>query len=348
MAKWAMESSIPSQYLLVLVALAVERGCAPAELFHNTSLNLNVLSSPGSRIDEAEADQVISNALAATGDPSLGLTVGQLLNMGAHAVVGQTFLACANLMEVLDTLVRYGPLLTGRQAQIDHYKDLEEGRIGLTLSLAWPSPSIRFSHEAVFSAAQKTLSDLLQTPAIDVEVSLPYDAPRDTTAFEEIFGDKVRFNAEKAKLSIPEALVTEPLPTSNPILRALYDAECARLLADLSENASCAERTLAALDKLEGQYPRLDQMASMLHLSTRTYRRRLQDESTSFQALLDSVRSKHATQLLRHPEMSVDRVAQRLGFSDVSNFRRAFIQWTGESPSQWRKKQRAMVNLKDY
>lgn len=348
MAKWAMESSIPSQYLLVLVALAVERGCAPAELFHNTSLNLNVLSSPGSRIDEAEADQVISNALAATGDPSLGLTVGQLLNMGAHAVVGQTFLACANLMEVLDTLVRYGPLLTGRQAQIDHYKDLEEGRIGLTLSLAWPSPSIRFSHEAIFSAAQKTLSDLLQTPAIDVEVSLPYDAPRDTTAFEEIFGDKVRFNAEKAKLSIPEALVTEPLPTSNPILRALYDAECARLLADLSENASCAERTLAALDKLEGQYPRLDQMASMLHLSTRTYRRRLQDESTSFQALLDSVRSKHATQLLRHPEMSVDRVAQRLGFSDVSNFRRAFIQWTGESPSQWRKKQRAMVNLKDY
>ncbi len=348
MAKLAMESSIPSQYLLILVALAVERGCAPAELFHNTSLNLSVLSSPGSRIDEAEADQVISNALAATGDPSLGLTVGQLLNMSAHAVVGQTFLACANLMEVLDTLVRYGPLLTGRQAQIDHHKDVEAGRIGLTLSVAWPSPSIRFSHEAIFSAAQKTLSDLLQTPAVDVEVSLPYDAPRDTTAFEEIFGNNVRFNAEKATLSLPAALITEPLPTSNPILRALYDAECARLLADLSENANCAERTLAALDKLEGQYPRLDQMAAMLHLSTRTYRRRLQDESTSFQALLDSVRSKHATQLLKHPEMSVDRVAQRLGFSDVSNFRRAFIQWTGESPSQWRKNQRAMAKLKDY
>ena len=178
-----MESSIPSQYLLVLVALAVERGCAPAELFHNTSLNLNELSSPGSRIDEAEAEQVISNALAATGDPSLGLTVGQLLNMGAHAVVGQTFLACADLMEVLDTIVRYGPLLTGRQAQIDHYKDLEAGRVGLTLSVAWPSPSIRFSHEAIFSAAQKTLTDLLQTPTVDVEVSLPYDSPQDTTAF---------------------------------------------------------------------------------------------------------------------------------------------------------------------
>ena len=251
-------------------------------------------------------------------------------------------------MEVLDTIVRYGPLLTGRQAQIDHYKDLEAGRVGLTLSVAWPSPSIRFSHEAIFSAAQKTLTDLLQTPTVDVEVSLPYDSPQDTTAFTEIFGNNVRFNAEKASLSVPEALIKKPLPTSNPILRALYDAECGRLLADLSENASCAERTLAALDKLEGQYPGLDQMASMLHLSTRTYRRRLQDESTSFQALLDSVRRKHATQLLRHPEISVDRVAHRLGFSDASNFRRAFTQWTGRSPSQWRKNQRSMANLKGY
>jgi AraC-like DNA-binding protein len=53
-------------------------------------------------------------------------------------------------------------------------------------------------------------------------------------------------------------------------------------------------------------------------------------------------------QLLRHPEMSVDRVAQHLGFSDASNFRRAFTQWTGESPAQWRKNKRSMANLKGY
>ena len=334
-----MGSSIPSQYLLVLVALAVERGCAPAALFLNTGLNLDTLSSAGSRVEEAQADQIIANALTATGDPSLGLTVGQQLNLGAHAVIGQTFLACANLMEVLDTLVRYGPLLTGWQARIDHYMDPITKRIGLTLRVPSSSPSIRFTHEAIFSAAQKTLSDLLQTPNVDVEVSFPYETPHDTTAFKAIFGNNVHFNTAEAALSIPQVLTARPLPTSNPTLRSLYDAECARLLADLSDNASCGERTLAALDKLEGQYPGLDQMASMLNLSTRTYRRRLQEESTSFQELLDSVRFKHATQRLRHPELSVDRIAQQLGFSDVSNFRRAFIQWTGESPAQWRKNQ---------
>ena len=348
MAKCGMESSIPSQYLLVIVAIALERGCAPATLFRNTGLNLDTLSTAGARVDEAQADQIIANALAATGDPALGLTVGQQLNMGAHAVVGQTFLACANLMEVLDTLVRYGALLTGRQAQIEHYGDPDNDRVGLTLRLASPSPSVRFTHEAIFSAAQKTLSDLLHTPAIDLKVSLPYEAPKDLGAITKVFGSDVSFNSREAILSLPASLMTTPLPTSNPTLRALYDAECARLLADLSDNASCADRTLAALDKLEGQYPTLEQMASVLNMSPRTYRRRLEDDDTSFQAILDSTRLKHATQNLSHPDISVDQVAHRIGFSDVSNFRRAFTQWSGQSPTQWRKKKLSSAAESDH
>ena len=322
------------------MAIALERGCTPETLFRDTGLNLNTLSTAGARVDEAQADKLIANALIATADPALGLAVGQQLNMGAHAVVGQAFLACANLMEVLDTLVRYGPLLTGRQAQIDHYRDQDNERIGLALRLTSPSPSpsTRFTHEAIFSAAQKTLSDLLQTPAINLKVSLPYEAPEELSGLVEVFGSDISFNSKEATLSLPASLMTTPLPTSNPTLRALYDAECARLLADLSDNASCADRTLAALDKLEGQYPTLQQMASVLNMSARTYRRRLEEDGASFQALLDSTRLNHATQQLRHPEISMDQIAHRLGFSDVSNFRRAFVQWCGESPAQWRKK----------
>ena len=91
-----------------------------------------------------------------------------------------------------------------------------------------------------------------------------------------------------------------------------------------------------ALEKLEGQYPQLEQMAAMLNLSTRTYRRRLEAEGTSFQCLLDRVRLRHALTYLRKPENSIADTAAALGFTDASNFRRAFIQWCGESPTQWR------------
>lgn len=342
-----MESSIPSQYLLILIALAGEQGYSMASLCEGTALSLDKLSSPGSRVEENEADRIIANALIATGDPSLGLAVGQQLNLGAHAVIGQTFMACADLAEALETLVRYGPLLTGSTAQLSRYEDPGHDRAGLMLSLDSPSLSTRYSHEVFFSAAQKTISDLLQMPITDLEIHLPYPSPADITPFIRIFGDKVQFNADSAILSLPGSLMRHPLPTSNPTLRALYDAECARLLADLSDTASYAERTLAALDKLQGQYPQLEQMAAMLDLSTRTYRRRLQEESTTFQALLDTIRLKHAKHYLRKSDLSVDRIASLLGFNDASNFRRAFIQWSKESPTQWRKNQSGVSSLSE-
>ena len=335
-----MSNSIPSQYLLVLAALVAERGYPLEGICEGTTLNIKQLGQLGTRVDASQADRVIMNALAITGDSALGLEVGQKLNLGAHAVVGQTFMACSNLAEALDSLVRYDLLLTGRQARLSHFHDQTASRAGLELTLDGDALPDRFAFEAIFSALQKTLSDLLQTPVDDLSVAFPYERPDNTQSFQLIFGDQVSFNAGRATFTLPQSMMNRPLPTSNPTLKALYDAECARLLADLSETSSCAEQTLQALEKLQGQYPQLEQMAAMLNVSARTYRRRLAAESTSFQALLDASRLKYAKQLLARGE-TVLGTALSLGFNDASNFRRAFSQWCGESPSRWQKQHRA-------
>ena len=74
----------------------------------------------------------------------------------------------------------------------------------------------------------------------------------------------------------PSELLDTPLPSSNPALRAPVRAGVRALLADLEEEESVAEQTLRLLRKLEGQYPQMPQVAEMLNLSPRTYRRRLQ------------------------------------------------------------------------
>ena len=118
-----MERSIPSQYLLILIGLVVERGCALDVICSGTDLSLEGLGQAGTRVGEAEADRVVANALHATGDAALGLEVGQQINLAAHAVVGQTFMACTNLAQALDTLVKYGPLLTGGQTQLHLFQN---------------------------------------------------------------------------------------------------------------------------------------------------------------------------------------------------------------------------------
>jgi AraC-like DNA-binding protein len=338
-----METSIPAQYILILIAIAVQRGCSLETICKGTDLSLEGLGQAGLRVSEDQADRIVANALQATGDAALGLEVGQQINLAAHAVVGQTFMACTDLTEALETLVKYGALLTGSQTHLHLYHDRHRDRAGFELELQGPSLAMRFTHEVIFSAAQKTFSDLLQTSTGALEVSFPYERPADVSPFGVIFGSDVFFGSDQAVMSLPNSIMQRPLPTSNPTLRGLYEAECARLLAHLADSTSCTERTLMALEKLEGQYPQLEQMAAMLNLSTRTYRRRLEAEDATFQQLLDRVRLQHALTHLRKPNGSVSRTAMALGFNDVSNFRRAFIQWCGQSPTQWRAQYRTGI-----
>ena len=80
-------------------------------------------------------------------------------------------------------------------------------------------------------------------------------------------------------------------------------------------------------------------LAQALNLSVRTLRRRLAARQTTFSAVLENWRTVNAKRLLRQPDLSVQSIAQRLGYAYVSNFERAFKRWTGFSPGQYRIRQ---------
>ncbi|MDF5982204.1 helix-turn-helix transcriptional regulator [Pseudomonas aeruginosa] len=77
-------------------------------------------------------------------------------------------------------------------------------------------------------------------------------------------------------------------------------------------------------------------MAQALHLSQRTLQRRLQEEGTSYQQLLDDTRRDMAEQYLQQPGLTLLEVAYLLGFADPSNFFRAFRRWFGCTPNEYR------------
>jgi AraC-like DNA-binding protein len=65
--------------------------------------------------------------------------------------------------------------------------------------------------------------------------------------------------------------------------------------------------------------------------------RYLHDQAdTTFQALLDDVRFELVTQYLRDSRMTVTQLAYVAGFTDPSNFTRAFRKRFGITPRRWR------------
>jgi len=78
--------------------------------------------------------------------------------------------------------------------------------------------------------------------------------------------------------------------------------------------------------------PYSENVARTLGMSERTLRRRLKQEGASFQQTLDRVRHQLAERLLRIEALTLKETTFRLGFSDVSAFRKAYRRWTGFAP----------------
>jgi AraC-like DNA-binding protein len=331
-------ASTPAQYILILIDMVEGQSCTRQQLLAGTTLAETGLSDIGARISDADFTQLVNNAQALTGDHALGLKLGLRLNLSAHAVLGQAFMNSRDLGQIMDLFLKYYHLLA--PALHLEFEILDDQCVLTTVSS--PEDTLaQFSYELMYAAIVNTLRGLLNRPGLRVRIEMPYPEPAHSALYYEIFGENVHFNCPSGRITFNRDLLSTPLPSSNPALRSLYEAECARLLADLQEEDSVAEQTLRLLRKLEGQYPQMPQLANMLNLSPRTYRRRLDEEKCSYQELLDQVRAEHATRYLQNTRLPLSSIAYMIGFNDASNFRRAYQKWTGQSPKQVRNGQRA-------
>ncbi|MCY1560941.1 HTH-type transcriptional regulator VirS [compost metagenome] len=116
----------------------------------------------------------------------------------------------------------------------------------------------------------------------------------------------------------------------------MHDRFAGEYLARFSESrvTHLARQVLCRL--LPQGEPKREAVAQALHLSQRTLQRRLQEEATSFQHLLDDTRRELAEQYLAQPNLTLLEVAYLLGFADPSNFFRAFRRWFDITPGEYR------------
>jgi AraC-like DNA-binding protein len=87
-----------------------------------------------------------------------------------------------------------------------------------------------------------------------------------------------------------------------------------------------------------GAFPSMDTAASDLGMSPRTLSRKLAEDGTTYQQVLDTLREKLAKEYFSRGGSSVTQIALKLSYTDSSNFAKAFKRWTGMSPSDFMEK----------
>ena len=123
---------------------------------------------------------------------------------------------------------------------------------------------------------------------------------------------------------------------ADPIMAKACERKCEAILEQMSDTGSKVDEIRRVILMLPGDSRNLSSVAAEMNISTRTVRRRLTAEQKTFRSVLDEIRLKLATDYLESTKLAVEDISQLLGFSDPSNFRKAFKKWTGIPPGSFR------------
>lgn len=331
---------VPASNALLLIDFARERGADTAALLAKAGVGPQPLADDTQGLTVRQCTDLMALVQGATCVPALGYEMGLRTPGTAHGLYGLGILSSANPQEALQlaerfTQVRNPTFGVAWSAQGDW----------VTVSLLDLMPTAPMRHASVewvllsmVQMGETLMGPMTGNARAACELSFPWAQP----PYHADYASRLppcRFHATGATLRFPAPWLTRQLAGAAAASVSLARTSCERELALVAASGNVASRVRSLLSAgfAAGAYPSREAMAGMLSVSVSTLKRQLAFEGTRFSALLDEVRLGEAQRLLRHAALPVGDVAARLGYENTANFTRAFKQWSGLTPSAWRR-----------
>ncbi len=329
-----MRRSSSSGWVKGLTDMFASQGVDIARLFQRAGIDPRVLDQPEQRIDGDKLSELWELAVDWSGNPQLGLDSDLATRFLNFDLVAYPMLTSPDLRSGMRSLAHYMALLSdatlleltddaaGCWFRIDH------------IGSARAVPRQRQEHALL---AVLTLCRWITRRAIQpLAVELRYAAPRELAPYRAAFGCVPCFDQAQTRMLIAFDDVRAPLPSRNPVLQPLLERAMNERLAALGRAGLRQRVSDEILRRLPLGEPLREDIAANLGMTARTLQRRLHEESTSFQQLLDATRRELAASHLADGRHSLGEIADLLGFADDSNFFRASRRWFGVSPGRYR------------
>ena len=278
------------------------------------------------------------DALRLSGEPALGLMVGERLGVQAHGALGYAAMSSRTIREVLDLIQRYIGL---RIALLALSFETHSDGVRVVLTELLPLGDIReMVLEGVLCSIKNVLQDVSMGACEVQRVAFPFSDPGYASLAADMLHCPVAYDQDWSGLTLPRQVLDLPLKTSDPRAFRLAEALCSRELLALEESRSWVARVQRVLLDTRVGFPSLEETARRLHVTPRTLHRRLVAEGSAFRTILEHIRHRSAVEQLTSGDASIEEISYILGYTDPANFRRAFRRWTGTPPSHFRAQSR--------
>lgn len=323
--------TVPASWIALLASIAAQHAVSADRLLLGR-LTPKQLVDPNERVSLALLVELVERARVLTREPGLGILLGRQTRATLWGSVGFATLSAPTVRAALDIAVRFCGVVTPAIA----LQLREEGGLA----------EIILEERADFGPARDVFVFWLligiwqvgrvmtgETSTSHLEVAFP----------EPAYYRRLRerapatlFDQPCNRLLVPSARLDTPYLLGDPAAMHMALELCEKQRDALGLGQTIVGRVRTLIVPGERGFPSQRDVAAQLNLSSRTLARRLAEEQTTFQALLEDERRQRALMLVLSGDRSLAETAARLGYSNVANFERAFRRWAGCSPTQYR------------
>ncbi|MBV1921015.1 MAG: AraC family transcriptional regulator [Pseudomonadales bacterium] len=314
-----------------------ELGFSELECLQGTGIQLEKLEQADQSITPQQEFQFYRRTLELSQDPLIGLELGKGYRVEYYGVFGYAILSAKTFGKAMELVGEFGSALSFSQFSVGF--EIMDGLACFHLSKdnALDPDLLQLYCDRDLSgfvtASQAILSRKL--PLRDIRVM--HDGENYRQCYETFAGCPVKFNHERTEIRFDLDILDSPLPLRDPETSEYCRQQCQQLLDRLTEQNSLVNEVRTCLLSQLGSFPTITEVAHRLNIPERSIRRKLSEKGSSYQVILNEIRYELAKDYLQ-TELSLERIADMLGYSEVANFSHAFKRWSQVSPKTYRQR----------
>lgn len=328
-------AATPMAFVRAIRLAYAKYGVDPREAFARAQIPPDAVDEPLARVTPAQFEALSWVAMQELDDEALGW-FSRRLPWGAYGLLCRASITAGTLDLALRRWARHHRILTE-----DIVLELEvEGGVA-SFSVRELCDLGPFREFCLVTLLRYALG--FACWAVDFKIPLlgadfPFAPPPHLDVYPKLFAETLRFDAPHARISFDAELLALPLKRDEAALQKMLKRALPLTVLPYRRDQRLEARVRQVLTLPDADLPSAEDLAEGFNISTRTLHRRLAEEGTSLRELKRRAQIERAQQALQRSTQPIKRVAHVAGFRNEKAFARAFRQWTGETPADYRRR----------
>lgn len=335
------EPHVASSSILPFLRAAKEQGINIEDFLAPFNLTPDSLKRQQTRLPSSQYSTLLHKLIEISDDPWLGLHTAKYVGINSYDINGYISANCSSPLEAVKLTADLHRIISD-QRTLSVSETQDKVISSWQLSLGAP-PITRNMAEHLMTSYVIYGHKILQLDDAPLYAKFQHSAPKNKeilARYEEIFQCPLLFDQETYCLAVDRGQARDLIiPQADPVLRDMLIGHANTRIQAISSTSPFTYQVKGLIKQLlDRRVPCRESVAEHLNIGSRTLQRRLLAEGSSFKDAFNDVRQELALHYLRDNTMTLEDIAEKLGFSETRSFHRSFKQWTGETAGAYRNK----------